>query len=350
MQENENRLLEIPRVSIPFSGRIDPRVHQLEKLHWQWCVDMGLVTPHMPESDYLDLKYTWCGCCYSYGATLEGARIITDLTAWYFIFDDQHDRCIIEGRTRDWENLSRTLREVLRTPGEDWTDSNPIVRALADILTRLRLEFSDCWYQRLARHFSDSFSGYDREFEIRSDAKRDMDLDAFIPLRRLSVAMIMWMDMVELAAQTELPQSTYHLPDYQVCLTAAADFAALCNDLHSHRKEAAAADINNIVTVISRTKKIELSEAVAETVQRMEDNLQAFLAAERRLLQDMSVLALHEETKQGLHRCLMIMRDWFANMDKWHRMSTRYEVNDEQQIQSYNEDLLGNGMSVTMDL
>ncbi|WP_221360463.1 terpene synthase family protein [Streptomyces beigongshangae] len=299
-----------------------------------------MMSPRMASQNFDQLAYPQLGTCYSFGATREGAQILADLTTWFFLFDDQHDRYIIESREQEWRQLYAQLTALARDPTKAAESANPVPGALADILLRTAPHFSTVWWDRFARHWANVFAGYDQEFDNRTKGQCET-IDDYVELRRCSVAMIMWMDLVELAAQAELPPDLHRTAEYQECIEATVDYCAWCNDLHSLAKESAAADTSNIVTVIDDATGCGHEAAIQEALRMMAARVQDFLTAEAALETTVADrLDLPLPTRQGLHRCLMGMRDWIANMDGWHRISDRYLGADPQApIQAYNEDL-----------
>lgn len=331
--------MQIPSVPVPYTGRIDPRARSICAQSNGWVQRMGMMSPDMAAEHFDRLAYAHLGTRYSYGATREGAQILADLTCWFFLWDDQHDRLIIEGKEHEWRRQVTQIREVVHDPVGSNVD-HPAPRALGDILRRIRPHFSGVWWRRFTQHWDGVVEANDREFDNRS-AGASETIDNYIELRRRSVAMIMWMDLVELAAQTELPPQVYYSPEYQTCVTATVDYCAWCNDLHSLAKERSAADTSNIVTVISQARGCGLETAVEETLQRMAARIEDFLRAEQMLtIRIANGMHLDEAVRQGLHRCLLSMRDWNANMDAWHRISARYlDAAPGVRLQYYNEDL-----------
>ncbi len=332
--------MTVARISIPFSGRIDPRASSICAQSKRWVQQMGMMSPRMAAEHFDRLAYADLGTRYSYGTSREGAQILADLTAWFFLWDDQHDRLVIEGRDEEWREQAAQIRAALHDPAAARYAGHPAPRALGDILLRIRPHFSETWWHRFIQHWEGVVAANDREFDTRITGDSET-IDNYIELRRRSVAMIMWMDLVELAAQTELPPEVYQLAEYQICVNATVDYCAWCNDLHSLVKEKAAGDTSNIVTVISRARGCSLDRAIQETLRRMATRVDEFLQAERALIiRVRDDERLDERTRQGLHRCLLSMRDWSANMDNWHRISERYLGADPlARLQHYTEDL-----------
>lgn len=332
--------MPIPRVPVPFTGRIDPRARVLCAQSKEWVQRTGMMSARMAAEHFDRLAYADLGTRYSTGATREGAQVLADLTAWFFLWDDQHDRLVIEGREDEWRDQAAQIRAAIHDPGGACDADHCAPRALGDILLRIRPHFSDTWWLRFVHHWDGVVDANDREFHNRSTSASET-INDYIELRRRSVAMIMWMDLVELSARTELPPRLYRASEYQACVTATIDYCAWCNDLHSLAKEKAAADTSNIVTVISQACGCTVDTAIEDTLRRMATRIEDFLQAEKALTTRVTDhMDLNDATRQGLYRCLLSMRDWNANMDDWHRISSRYlDADPNARLQYYNEDL-----------
>ncbi|KUN09904.1 hypothetical protein AQI95_02770 [Streptomyces yokosukanensis] len=317
--------MSVGRVAIPFTGRTHPQARSICAQTRVWTEAMRMMSPQVAEN-FDQLAYPDLATLYSFDATREGAQIMADLCSWYFVWDDQVNKFAVEGREAEWQQQAAQLRACLRDPAGALATADPTPRAFADLLVRTRRHFSDAWWQRYTQHWTDVIDVNDREFTNRRIGHIET-IEDFLDMRRRSVGMFVWADLIELASRTELPQHLYCSAPYQACIIAVADYCACCNDLHSLAKERAVNDPHNIITVISRARGCSQEDAVHAALQRMtgavEDYLQAEQALASRAVDDSG---LDEQTRHGLRRCLLSMRDWIANMDGWHRNSARYHV------------------------
>jgi hypothetical protein len=108
--------VDIPSIVIPFPGRINPRGDIIRAQSKRWVQQMGMMSSRMAAEHFDRLAYPDLAVRYAFGATNEGAQIMSDLTCWFFLWDDQHDRLAIEGREDEWHKQVTQLRAVINAP------------------------------------------------------------------------------------------------------------------------------------------------------------------------------------------------------------------------------------------
>ncbi len=78
--------------------------------------------------EYADgLCYTDLMAGYYLGAPDEVLQAIADYSAWFFVWDDRHDRDIVHGRPAAWRRLRFRLHEALDSPEHHLHHEDPLV-------------------------------------------------------------------------------------------------------------------------------------------------------------------------------------------------------------------------------
>jgi epi-isozizaene synthase len=294
-----------------------------------WLLEKRLM-PAEKVTEYADgLCYTDLMAGYYLGAPDEVLQAIADYSAWFFVWDDRHDRDIVHGRTAAWRRLRFRLHRALDAPTDHLHHEDPLVAGLADSVGRLFAFLPDTWNARFTRHFHDVIEAYDREFRNRV-AGRVPTVAEYLALRRLTFAHWIWTDLLELGAGRELPDRVRKNPAYRRAALLSQEFAAWYNDLCSLPKEIAGDEVHNLGISLVTHEGMTLEEAVDELRRRVEECITEFLVVEQ------DALRLAERLDDGTVRgkdmgeavriCLGNMRNWFSSVYWFHHESGRYRV------------------------
>lgn len=281
-------------------------------------------------AEYADgLCYTDLMAGYYLGAPEEVLQAIADYSAWFFVWDDRHDRDVVHDRPDRWRRLRVGLHEALDAPREHLSHQDPLVAAFADSVLRLYGFLGKRWNDRFARHFHAVIEAYDREFRNRT-ARVVPTVDEYLRLRRLTFAHWIWTDLLEPSAGTELPPSVRTHPAYGRAALLSQEFAAWYNDLCSLPKEIAGDEVHNLGISLIHHEGLTLSEAIAEVRRRVEQSISDFISAEKEALRFAGEIddgtASGKEVSIAVRTCVGNMRNWFSSVYWFHHESGRYMV------------------------
>lgn len=121
--------------------------------------------------EYADgLCYTDLMAGYYIGAPDDVLQAIADYSAWFFVWDDRHDRDVVHGRASAWRKLRFRLHAALDAPRDHLHHQDPLVAGFADSMVRLYSFLGENWNKRFALHFHAVIDAYDREFRNRPPA------------------------------------------------------------------------------------------------------------------------------------------------------------------------------------
>lgn len=280
--------------------------------------------------EYADgLCYTDLMAGYYLGAPDNVLQAIADFSAWFFVWDDRHDRDIVHGRPAAWRQLKNRLHTVLDAPGLYLCHRDPLVAGFADSVLRLYSFLGRRWNARFARHFHEVVEAYDREFRNRTNGTVPK-VEEYLELRRLTFAHWIWTDLLEPSVGTELSTAVRKNPAFRRAALLSQEFAAWYNDLCSLPKEIAGDEVHNLGISLIRHERLTLEEAIAEVRRRVEGTVLEFILAEQEArrfagsLDDGSMRG--QKMSSAVTVCLDNMRNWFSSVYWFHHESGRYMV------------------------
>ncbi|MBP5937033.1 multidrug MFS transporter [Streptomyces sp. LBUM 1476] len=316
--------LSLPVVEAEFPRLRHPYWPQLQRNTRRWLLEKRLMPPDKV-AEYADgLCYTDLMAGYYLGAPDAVLQAVADYSAWFFVWDDRHDRDIVHGRTASWRRLKSLLHQALDAPAAHLHHQDPLVAGLADSVLRLYGFLPESWNARFARHFHQVIDAYDREFRNRVEA-RVPPVEEYLALRRLTFAHWIWTDLLELAAGTQLPDAVRKHPAFRRAALLSQEFAAWYNDLCSLPKEIAGDEVHNLGISLIVHERLTLEESVEELRRRILECIADFLAAERETRRYADGIG-DKEIRDAVLACLANMRNWFGSVYWFHHESGRYMV------------------------
>jgi epi-isozizaene synthase len=321
--------LSLPVIESGFLRQLHPFWPKLQVRTRAWLLGQRLMPRHKVERFADDLRYTDLVAGYYLGASDELLAAIADFSAWFFAWDDRHDRDVVHSRPEAWRRLCTQLHVVLDAPHDHVHQPEPLVAALADCLVRIHSHLSETWNARFTEHFHPVVDAYDREFRNRMHGTVPAVAE-YIELRRLTFAHRLWIDLLEPTARCELPGFLRNDDVFQRAALATQDFSAWYNDLCSLRKELAGGELHNLGISLICHEGLSTQQAVAEVHRRVSRCVDTFLATEPAVLQLADRAS--DGTAQGaqyaatVRSCLFNMRNWFSSVYWFHHESGRYRV------------------------
>ncbi|MFI9761937.1 epi-isozizaene synthase [Streptomyces sp. NPDC051963] len=321
--------LSLPVIETAFPRQLHPYWPRLQEKTRTWLLEKRLMPANKVE-EYADgLCYTDLMAGYYIGAPEEVLQAIADYSAWFFVWDDRHDRDIVHGRPAAWRRLRFRLHTALDSPEDHLHHEDPLVAGFADSMVRLYSFLPETWNARFARHFHRVIEAYDREFHNRTEGVVPT-VEEYLALRRLTFAHWIWTDLLEPSAGLELPDAVRKHPAYRRAALLSQEFAAWYNDLCSLPKEIAGDEVHNLGISLIKHEGMTLEAAIGEVRRRVEECISDFLVAENKALRFAD--DLDEGTVQGkelsaaVRACVCNMRNWFSTVYWFHHESGRYMV------------------------
>ncbi|GHB41665.1 Epi-isozizaene synthase [Streptomyces viridiviolaceus] len=316
-------------IEAAFPRQLHPYWPRLQEKTRTWLLEKRLMPADKVE-EYADgLCYTDLMAGYYLGAPDEVLQAIADYSAWFFVWDDRHDRDIVHRRPAAWRRLRDRLHTALDSPGDHLRHEDALVAGFADSVQRLYAFLPATWNARFARHFHTVIEAYDREFHNRTHGIVP-GVEEYLELRRLTFAHWIWTDLLEPSAGCELPDSVRKHPAYRRAALLSQEFAAWYNDLCSLPKEIAGDEVHNLGISLITHEGLTLEEAVVEVRRRVEECITEFIVVEREVLRFADELAdgtvRGKELSGAVRACVGNMRNWFSSVYWFHHESGRYMV------------------------
>ncbi|MBC2868115.1 epi-isozizaene synthase [Streptomyces mexicanus] len=321
--------LALPVIEAEFPRQLHAYWPRLQENTRRWLLEMRLM-PADKVAEHVDgLRYTDLMAGYYLGAPDEVLQAIADYSAWFFVWDDRHDRDIVHGRPVAWRRLRRALHTALDSPRDHLHHQDTLVAGFADSVLRLYSFLPQTWNARFARHFHAVIEAYDREFRNRTEGVVPT-VEEYLALRRLTFAHWIWTDLLEPSAGLELPDAVRKHPAYRRPALLSQEFAAWYNDLCSLPKEIAGDEVHNLGISLVTHEKMTLEQAIADLRRRVEECISQFLVAEQEGLRFADALEdgtlRGKEVSTAVRACLGNMRNWFSSVYWFHHESGRYRV------------------------
>ncbi|MFF6997217.1 epi-isozizaene synthase [Streptomyces sp. NPDC008313] len=321
--------LSLPVIETGFSRRLHPYWPSLQENTRSWLLEKRLMPADKVEEHADGLRYTDLMAGYYLGAPDEVMQAIADYSAWFFVWDDRHDRDVVHGRQAAWRGLRLRLHQALDSPHTHLHHTDPLVAGFADSMVRLYSFLGPRWNARFARHFHAVIDAYDREFDNRT-AGRVPTVEDYLELRRLTFAHWIWTDLLEPSAEQEIPDAVRKHPAYRRAALLSQEFAAWYNDLCSLPKELAGDEVHNLGISLIHHRGLTLAEAITKLRRRVEECISEFLSAEKDAIRLADRLAdgttRGKELSSAVQTCLGNMRNWFSSVYWFHHESGRYRV------------------------
>lgn len=321
--------LSLPVIEAAFPRQLHRYWPQLQEKTRTWLLEKRLM-PADKVREYADgLCYTDLMAGYYIDAPDDVMQAIADYSAWFFVWDDRHDRDIVHRRPAAWRRLRLRLHAALDAPQHHLHHEDPLVAGFADSVARLYGFLSRTWNTRFARHFHAVIEAYDQEFRNRTEGTIPT-VEEYLALRRLTFAHWIWTDLLEPTAGLELPDQVRKHPSFRRAALLSQEFAAWYNDLCSLPKEIAGDEVHNLGLSLIKHEGLSLEEAVADVRVRVEKCISEFLVVERDALAFADDLAdgttRGKELSAAVRSCVCNMRNWFSSVYWFHHESGRYMV------------------------
>lgn len=321
--------LTLPVIETEFPRQLHPYWPRLQENTRAWLLEKRLMPPDKVAAYADELCYTDLMAGYYIGAPDDVLQAIADYSAWFFVWDDRHDRDVIHKRPVAWRRLKHQLHAALDSPRDYLRHRDPLVAGFADSMVRLYSYLSRRWNARFARHFHAVIEAYDREFHNRT-SRIVPTVEDYLVLRRLTFAHWIWLDLLEPSAEYELPTAVLKNPAYRRAALLCQDFAAWYNDLCSLPKEIAGDEVHNLGISLIHHEGLTLNEAITEVRCRVRGTITEFLLVEREVLRYADRLdngsARGAALAAAVRACLFNMRNWFSSVYWFHHESGRYRV------------------------
>ncbi|MFB6781627.1 terpene cyclase [Streptomyces sp. NPDC056352] len=322
---------ELPDIYCPFPQRTNPHVaHTREHLD-HWTRNTGLVHRDSARERFEQADFgAFVGMVYP-TANEPNLDLVADWFVWLFLVDDQLDDGYLgrsPERVRDVVTLMRSVVEGTGTGPLPDEDLPAAVVALADLWERTTPNAAAHWLRRFAWHLVTYLTTATTwEAGNRADGVVPSE-ETYIAKRRHTGAIHVCMDLIEIVAGIEAPESIHNDPRFIVAVEASCNVVCWANDVYSYEKEQVLGEIHNLVHLVRHHRGYGKQQALEHVCAEIATETERFLAAEAELLM------AYPQLSGMLLPYLDGMRSWMRGNLDWSRQTPRYNPADVSQYKA----------------
>ncbi|MDG4857100.1 hypothetical protein P8605_02820 [Streptomyces sp. T-3] len=312
--------------AVPFVGRIHPDLAGTRERHLQWVRGHGLLADEGSAGRFLRGRTPEISAYYFPDATPADLDIVTDLSGFFFLFDDAYSASSDQpvGEVIGvYQDLIATLQDPTQTAA---SSSSPYVAMFADCWLRQCAGMSAHWRRRVTYEWSSYFFGCLTEI---SDARADVatSADGHMSVRRRSIGFSPTFAMAERVGHYEIPLLAFHSSTVQSMLALATDHTILVNEIYSLRREEARGELN-LVHFVMKDGDCSRSAAIKHLVTTANDHITAYLEHERAVPGLCKQLGLSPAERDTVAHYIEALRYAVRGNLDWHTVAGRYQTAD----------------------
>ncbi|MER6116653.1 germacradienol/geosmin synthase [Streptomyces sp. NPDC001743] len=329
----------LPDFDLPFGTSLSPHLDGARVRIVGWADRMGILQaqPGVPGSHIWDeerllaIDLPLCAAGIHPDATPDELDLSSQWLAWGTYGDDWFP--VVHGRSRDLagarlanERLSLFMPLDGGVPPEP---VNALERALSDLWVRTSAPLDEGGRRAFRKAIEDMTASW--LWELANQAQnRIPDPVDYVEMRRMTFGSDLTMSLCRLAHGRKVPPEIYESGPLRSLENAAADYAALLNDLFSYQKEIEyEGEVHNGVLVVQNFFGVDYPTAMEIVYDLMKSRLRQFLhVAEQELPVLYDDFALDSEAREVLAGYVRELKNWIAGILIWHRGCRRYREED----------------------
>lgn len=329
----------LPDFDLPFGTTLSPHLDGARERMVDWANRVGILEaqPGVPGSHIWDeerlraIDLPLCAAGLHPDATPDELDLSSQWLAWGTYGDDWFP--VVHGRTRDLagarlanERLSLFMPLDGAAPPEP---VNALERGLGDLWVRTSAPMDESGRRAFRTSIEDMTASW--LWELANQAQnRIPDPVDYVEMRRMTFGSDLTMSLCRLGHGRKVPKEIYESGPLRSLENAAADYAALLNDLFSYQKEIEyEGEVHNGVLVVQNFFAVDYPTAVRIVHDLMNSRLRQFLhVAEQELPVLFDDFGLDAEAREILAGYVQELKHWIAGILIWHRDCRRYREED----------------------
>ncbi|WP_433710265.1 terpene synthase family protein [Nocardia sp. CA-084685] len=312
----EDTYIEGSRIS-PFWEQVDDKARSLRT---EW---LGPLTT-TEEERLRGVDCARVACQIFPDADPDDLVILTIVGEWSFLLDDrigfdEYDSLeALQSDISRFDRILETAQVETAVPGLETT--------LAKCLQRMYPRQSHSWRRRIRLNFLDCILAMGIELENRREGYVP-GRQEYISMRRNTVAMYLFLDIVEFMLRIELSDMLYDSGEMCDFRESWVDIAAWVNDMASYHKEDAAGEVN-LIHVVRAEKNLSLEAAFDEVADMIESRVSDFIEAERSLKGSAVYRNSTASERDAVDIMVQTVQNAIGMYVRHHRESPRYASRD----------------------
>ncbi|MBD0676843.1 terpene synthase family protein [Streptomyces sp. CBMA156] len=321
---------ELPSFYVPHPARLNPHLDEARSHSTGWAREMGMLEGS-GIWDQADLEAHDYGllCAYTHpDASAEALSLVTDWYVWVFFFDDHF--LDMYKRTNDRgagkAHLDRLPLFMPADPAAELPEpENPVEAGLADLWRRTVPVMGEDWRIRFAESTRNLLNESLWELANINEGRVANPVE-YIEMRR-KVGGAPWSaQLVEYAAEAEVPKEVSGSRALRVLMDAFSDGVHLRNDIFSYQREVEdEGELSNGILVLERFLECSTQEAAEAVNDLLTSRLQQF---ENTVFTELPVLfaetGLDPAGRARVTAYVKGLQDWQSGGHEWHLRSSRY--------------------------
>ncbi|WP_405392001.1 terpene cyclase [Streptomyces sp. NBC_01102] len=319
---------ELPDIYCPFPQRSNPHVGHTREHLATWTRQTGLVHRESARRRFEQADFgAFVGMVYP-TANAEHLDLVADWFVWLFLVDDQLDDGHLGRSPERIQSVVARMRSVVEgedtgpLPGEKLPTA---VVALADLWERTVPRAAPHWRTRFAWHLT-TYLTTATTWEAGNRADGAVPSEAtYIAKRRHTGAIHVCMDLIEIVAGIEAPESIHNDPRFITALETSCNVVCWANDVYSFEKEQVLGEIHNLVHLVRHHRGYGEQQALDHVCAEIAAETERFLRAEEELL------GMYPQLAGMLTPYLDGMGSWMRGNLDWSRQTPRYNPADVSQ-------------------
>lgn len=329
----------LPDFDLPFGTTLSPHLHGARERMVDWARRMGILEaqPGVPGSHIWDeerlraIDLPLCAAGIHPDATADGLDLSSRWLAWGTYGDDWFP--VVHGRTRDLagaRHANERLSLFMPLDGSPAPEPvNALERGLADLWRLTAAPMDESGRRAFRTAVEDMTASW--LWELANQAQnRIPDPVDYVEMRRMTFGSDLTMSLCRLGHGRKVPPEIYESGPLRSLENAAADYAALLNDLFSYQKEIEyEGEVHNGVLVVQNFFGVDYPTGVEILYDLMKSRLRQFLhVAEQELPVLYDDFDLDAEAREILAGYVQELKHWIAGILIWHRGCRRYREED----------------------
>lgn len=329
----------LPDFDLPFGTTLSPHLDGARERLVGWSDRVGILEaqPGVPGSHIWDeqrlraIDLPLCAAGIHPDATPDELDLSSQWLAWGTYGDDWFP--VVHGRARDLtgaKTANARLSQFMPLDGSAVPEPvNALERGLADLWERTSAPMDDDGRRAFRTCIEDMTASW--VWELANQAQnRIPDPVDYVEMRRMTFGSDLTMSLCRLGHGKKVPAEIYDSGPLRSLENAAADYAALLNDLFSYQKEIEyEGEVHNGVLVVQNFFGVDYPTGMRLVYDLMKSRLRQFLhVAEHELPVLYDDFALDDEAREILAGYVLELKHWIAGILIWHRDCRRYREED----------------------
>ncbi|MFE5549216.1 hypothetical protein ACFQ71_36085 [Streptomyces sp. NPDC056534] len=317
--------VQLPEVPLPFPLRYSPYEKEVDDLTRRWCLTTGILPDTEAagqwwETSALTAILAWC----MPDASAERLLLCNKWVCLAFLFDDQFDNTSLGWRLADTQPvLDQMIAALELAPSHPVARLQPFSYAWADLLADFSQCMSPVWMRRQRHYLARWWRGIAQAVAHRDSGAPPLDFRERYAIRRLTVGMESFGELLEVASGWELPPTLDAMREIRRVRHLITDITLFQNDMCSLERERQGGNDDNVLLGWEAE-----GHSTAAAVDMAQDQIRTLADEFQTLLLELPRLAdrlgLSPADREGFRRWIGICSLYLAGAGRCQASGDRY--------------------------